>query len=141
MFCQECGTKFAEGTTTCSQCGPAANQVQNSGALQASPPNPPSPPSPPNPPNPPSQDNIGSFLSFDVMITPMIMKIIYIVGSVIIALAALVAMFTGGVPGFFGGLIGGAIMLIFFRVWCEILILFFKMRTEIQQIRNNTAQK
>ena len=126
MFCQECGTRFTEGATSCSQCGKAAGQNQNSGTSI--------------PPNQ-APDRMASFLSFDVMITPMIMKIIYIVGSVVIALAALVAMFTGGVAGFFGGLIGGAIMLVFFRVWCEILILFFKMRSDIQQIQKDTTQK
>ena len=128
MFCQECGTRFTEGATACSQCGKDVGQGQNSGTS--------------TPPNPdPGQDRMASFLSFDIMITPMIMKIIYIVGSVVIVLASLVAMFTGGIAGFFGGLIGGAIALVFFRVWCEILILFFKMRGDIQQIKDGTTQK
>ena len=125
MFCSECGAKM-EGASTCPQCGKSVNQSQNSGGPPA---------------NMQNQDKVASFLSFDVMITPAIMKIIYIVGSVAIALGALVAMFTGGIPGFFAGLIGGAIALVFFRVWCELLILFFKMHGDIKQIKNNTTQK
>ena len=135
MFCQECGTKLTEGAAACSQCGTAAGQSQNSsgpqpGAQSGSPQG-----------GTPNQDAMGSFLSFDLMITPSIMKIVYIVGSIVIALGALVAMFTGGVPGFFAGLIGGAIALVYFRVLCELMVLFFKMHEELKQIRTNTGQK
>jgi len=77
-----------------------------------------------------------------MMITPSIMKIIYIVGSVIIGLSTLFLMFAGGsVATFFLGLIAGAFMLVFFRVTCELLILYFKMNDNMAQVKKNTDPK
>ena len=75
------------------------------------------------------------------------MKIVYLVGTGLIILGTLITMFSGfalgaaaGMMGFFGGLIGGAIGLVFFRVFCESLILFFSVHKELTQINKNTKK-
>ncbi|MCL2580414.1 MAG: DUF4282 domain-containing protein [Oscillospiraceae bacterium] len=139
MFCTFCGGQIPNGAGDCPQCGrkfdpPAGSQEAETQKFDYTQPQ-------QSPPAHPGSMDFGSFLSFDVMITPMIMKIIYIIGSVVIVLAALVAMFTGGVAGVFAGLIGGALGLVYFRVICEVMILFFKMHKDIKQVRENTERK
>ena len=120
MFCPECKTSNLDGADTCVECGYGKQD---------------------HPPrNTGGDGGVGSFLNFDIMITPMIMKIVYIVGTIGIALAMLFVMFTGGVSGFFGGLIGGALALVYFRVICELLVLYFKIHGDVRKIRNNTTK-
>jgi len=136
MFCSACGAELPEGTATCPQCGKAvaAPENQNAGGSQ------PGSSQPLKPAGLSSQGKMESFLDFDLMITPVIMRIIYMVGSVLIALGSLFAMFSGGLLGFLLGLIGGVFALVYFRVICEILILFFKMHKDIVRIKNNTER-
>jgi len=75
------------------------------------------------------------------------MKIVYIVGSILIAIGTLFMMFSGfafgasaGMATFFTGLIGGAVGLVFFRVGCESLILFFSVHKELTEINKNTKK-
>jgi len=134
MFCSSCGAAIPEGAANCPQCGAPVGQQQTPEAPQnvnyAQPPG-----------NRANQFDFGSFLSFDIMITPMVMRIIYIVGSGLIALTALIVMFTMGIVGFFGGLIGGSIALIVYRITCETSILFFKMHQDIRSVNENTKRQ
>ena len=139
MFCSVCGAALPAEATACPQCGRTVDRPQ--GQNSDSPPPAAQPPAAQPPAAMPYQGGLGSFLNFDIMITPTIMKIIYIVGSVGIAISALAVMFTGGGMGFLIGLFGGAFGLVYFRVLCEILILFFKMHGDISQIKSNTEQK
>lgn len=91
--------------------------------------------------------NIKSFLNFDRMITPVIIKIIFYIGLVITAIFALVVFF-GGIGGgivnrdaamVFGGLLGGPLVLALgvlgIRVYCELLILFFQINETLTDIK------
>ncbi len=93
--------------------------------------------------------NWKDFFSFRTMITLQIIQIIYIVMAILITLAALVSIFSGG--GYYGfgpmamlggGPVGGLIMLVvgnvFLRVWCEIIIVFFRINKTLNNIENNT---
>jgi len=89
--------------------------------------------------------NFKDILSFKTMLTPKIMRIYFIV------IACVIALFT--VLGFFGTLIqggvmvlaalavliGGAFYLVIFRVFCEIMILFFAMHEELIAMRKALA--
>jgi len=77
-------------------------------------------------------------LFFDKMITPKIITIIYWVMLFVVVISGLVWMFAGQ-GGFFvrflGGIaaaVGGAIAV---RIWCELLIVLFKMNEALQDIR------
>lgn len=83
----------------------------------------------------------GAFVGFDKIVTPSIMKVFFIVGSVVIILRWLSDVISQifGLMGNFGlmsavGLIGGLFWalvwvvaaLFIFRIICEVIVLFFK---------------
>ena len=89
--------------------------------------------------------NFADFLSFRNMITPLIIQVIYFVGLAANALAAIILFFTGmfhGFGGFIAGTIGAILMLVvgslMIRVYCELLILAFKIYEELKAIRTGT---
>lgn len=75
---------------------------------------------------------------FDSMLTPKIITFVYwlmLFGTVVSGLGA---MFTEYGGGFFAGLgiiIGGAIGS---RIWCELLIVLFKIHENLQKIANKS---
>ena len=72
---------------------------------------------------------------FDNMLTPKIITVVYwllLLGVLISGLAAIFAG-RGGIFAGLGILIGGAIGA---RIWCELLIVLFKMNESLQAIRN-----
>lgn len=129
MFCTKCGAKFEEGSQTCAQCGAAVQQQDNKagGGITVSLP----------PVNLPDKGQFMRFLSFDALITPVIMKALYIIVSVIIIIGMLFSMFSGTVGMFFVGLFGGILALVFFRVVCEQMLLFFSINEKLREIRDN----
>jgi hypothetical protein len=90
--------------------------------------------------------NFGELFSFDKMITPVIIRVIYILGLIANAIAALVALIgsftTGSATGILVGLIAAAAILVLgslmIRVYCELLILAFKIYDELKAIRTGT---
>jgi hypothetical protein len=74
------------------------------------------------------------FLFFDRMITPKVITFLYWLLLVVIVLGGIVAMFT---QSFLGGLVGMVIGAFFARIWCELLIVLFKMNDALQAIRNS----
>ncbi|HXB06298.1 MAG TPA: DUF4282 domain-containing protein [Puia sp.] len=98
--------------------------------------------------------NWKDFLSFKTMITLQIIQIVYVVVAILITLAGLAAMFGGnsggygayGGPaslltggGFFGGLIVLVVGNIGWRMWCELIVVFFRMNKTLNNIE--TGQK
>ena len=138
MFCTKCGTKLEEGNTQCPQCGEAVGTQENNnasaGGVTLTLP----------PVKLPDKSQFRSFLSFDTMITPMIMKVLYVIGSIGIIIAMLIVMFGGfsrmTAGSFFGGLFGGILMLVFYRVLCEQMLLFFTINSKLGDIRDNTTK-
>ena len=69
-------------------------------------------------------------LFFDKMITPKIITIIYWVMLFVVVISGLVWMFAGQ-GGFFGrflaGLFGAVTGAVAVRIWCELLIVLFKI--------------
>lgn len=96
--------------------------------------------------------NFKDFLSFKTMITLQIIQIVYVVIAILITLSGLAAMFGGGrgdygggfgAPGpmalftgggFFGGLIILVVGNIGWRMWCELIIVFFRMNKTLNNI-------
>jgi NADH:ubiquinone oxidoreductase subunit 6 (subunit J) len=97
--------------------------------------------------------NWKDYFSFKTMITLQIIQIIYIVGAIFITIAALMMMFSrgdsgypGGPMAFFGGggFFSGLIFLVVgnvaLRVWCEIIIVFFRINKTLNNIETNTGR-
>ena len=98
--------------------------------------------------------NWKDFLSFKTMITLKVIQIMYVVIAVIITIAGLVTMFSGGsnrgdyggYGGFGslmpGGFFGGLLLIIFgnvvWRIWCELIIGFFRINKSLNNIDDKT---
>ena len=88
---------------------------------------------------------MANFLSFDKMITPTIIKIIFWIGVVMSALSGLSMIITGFNSSYGSGfaVLMGLLTLVLgpllVRVYCELLILFFKMYDSLKNIERQMA--
>ncbi|MGC9456262.1 MAG: DUF4282 domain-containing protein [Halothiobacillaceae bacterium] len=72
---------------------------------------------------------------FDSMLTPKIITFIYWLLLVMVLIAGLGAMFsTGGLGGFLSGLVGILIGTVLVRVWCELMIVIFKINDNLRRM-------
>ena len=107
----------------------------------------PPPQQPAAPPPPPAAEpgrtgfDLGAFLSFRYMITPPLVQVIYVLVAVIITIAGVVTMVSNA-PG--GGPLPGLLIIIFgnllWRVYMELVMLFFRINEGIQGIERNTRR-
>jgi len=87
------------------------------------------------------------FIKFRKMITPAIIQVLFWVGAVVSVLAGLVTMATsfgrygGGAVTFLGGLFMIVLGPVVVRIYCELLILFFRMNETLTEIKNGLAKK
>lgn len=94
-----------------------------------------------------SKEGFNDFLKFRKMITPAIITILFWLGAGISVLAGLIIMgtsfgrFGGGAATFFGGLLTLALGPIVVRIYCEILILFFRMNETLTEIKHGLEKK
>jgi len=90
--------------------------------------------------------NFGELLSFRKMITPTIIQVVFLLGLIVNALSALGVLISSFIAGtaiaILGGLITFVIILILgsilIRVYCELLILAFRIYDELKAIRTGT---
>ncbi len=86
--------------------------------------------------------NLRDVFFFDAMITPKIITIVYWLLLVVVVLAGLGSLlYTGFQYMTFGSFmrsvaitVGGAVAV---RIWCELLIVFFKINENVQKIANS----
>lgn len=75
---------------------------------------------------------------FDSMLTPKIITFVYwlmLVGSLISGLGTIFTQYGGGLFAGLGIIIGGFIAS---RIWCELLIVLFKIHENLQKIANKS---
>jgi hypothetical protein len=130
MFCTNCGATVPAGAANCPGCG----KGMGAPAPQGNAPQPYAPAPAPYQQGEPGW--FGRFLNFEIMITPSIIKWLFIIGAVVIILGCLIVMFRGGGAGFIGGLIAAPIILVYFRVLCELMIVFFAIHKETVTIKS-----
>jgi len=82
-------------------------------------------------------DKMKDFLFFRKMITPVIIQILFWAGVAFTVIGGIVAMFT---TGFLYGLAMVVLGPIGVRIWCELLIVLFKVNDTLTDIRNNTKK-
>jgi len=75
---------------------------------------------------------MSDFLSFRKMITTLIIQVIFWLGVVAIVLAGLVALADGRAGGLLLIIFGP----LFWRIYCEILIVIFRMNETLTEIKN-----
>lgn len=78
---------------------------------------------------------MNELLNFDSMVTPKFISVFYWLLLVFVLLSGLGVMFTGSV---LAGLLGIVIGAIGVRVWCELLIVMFKIHENIKKIAERT---
>jgi thiamine transporter ThiT len=80
------------------------------------------------------------FMSFDKMLTPSIIKIIYWIGVVVVVLMGLTtllgALRFGSLYGFLMGLLWLVLGPILVRVYCELMIVLFNIYGALRDIRD-----
>lgn len=79
------------------------------------------------------------FLSFDNFITPRIIRVVFVIGLVLIVLGTLIEIIVGvAYSGFLRGFIVPIVLMFVFavlwRVYCEIVLVFFDMRDRLAEI-------
>ncbi len=85
---------------------------------------------------------MGDFFSFRRMITPVIIQVVFWLGLIVIVGYALAILIAGEeawvrVLGVVYLILGPVL----WRVWCEIMILLFRISETLTDIRNNTKAK
>ena len=82
---------------------------------------------------------MSDFLSFDTFITPRIIRVVFALGLLLIALATLVrvlfgiwslSIFTGVILP----LIAMCVVALLWRIYCELILVFFDMRDKLKEI-------
>lgn len=95
-----------------------------------------------------SNNILSNLFSFDKMISEQIIKLVYYVGLLLIALgfiASLIGAFQAGFVGFLPALlmaiIGAALSILLWRVFCECIIILFRMYARLGDINKTLGGK
>ncbi len=78
---------------------------------------------------------MGDFLAFRKMITPLIIQVLFWIGVAVCIIVGLV----GLAGGQFGGIVVILLGPVMVRIYCELLIVVFKIHQSLEQIRKNTS--
>ena len=93
----------------------------------------------------PSSGEYKGFWSFGLMITPVLINVIYIVGMVFITLSGVLSMFMIGSQSVAIGVIAGLISIVMgnvlWRVWCELMIVIFRIFGTLKEIEGHVRPK
>jgi hypothetical protein len=82
---------------------------------------------------------MSDFLSFDTFITPKLIRIVFALGLLLIALATLIRVLWGLwelslITGVILPLIGACIVGLLWRIYCELILVFFDMRDKLADL-------
>jgi len=83
-------------------------------------------------------DQMKDFLTFKKMITPIIIQILFWLGVAATVISGFVSLFGGEILMGLAAIILGPIVV---RLWCEILIVMFKINDTLTDIKNNTTKQ
>ena len=90
---------------------------------------------------------MNDFLAFRKMITPLIIQIIFWIGVAICVLSGLITVISGVASDFGGGaqVLRGLLIIILgplgVRIYCELLIIVFRIHDRLVDIKDNTGSK
>ena len=87
---------------------------------------------------------MSDFLSFDRFITPSIIRVVFVLGLLLIALGTLLRILLGiWTFHIFGGvilpLIGMCALALLWRIYCELILVFFDMRDKLTTIATRSG--
>ena len=90
---------------------------------------------------------MNDFLAFRKMITPAVIQVIFWIGVAVCVLGGLVAIIQGAGGRYGGGeqVLSGVLMIILgpiaVRIYCELLIIMFRIHDRLVEIQDNTSSK
>ena len=135
MFCSSCGEKLKEGEEICEKC--SSNNSSNLEPVNVEPLIETTTSTASSQKKSLSSFDFKSFLDFRTMITPSIIKFVYISSAILIALLTLFYLIfsiaEAGLAGFLLTILFGIIGQVLLRVYCELLILFFSIHKELKK--------
>jgi len=82
---------------------------------------------------------MSEFLSFDTFIAPRIIRIVFVLGLLLLAIGTLIRVVIGiWQLSIFSGiilpLIGACVVALLWRIYCELILVFFDMRDKLADI-------
>ena len=82
---------------------------------------------------------MADFLSFDTYITPKIIRIVFVLGLLLLAIATLIRVLWGIwelslITGVILPLLGAGIVGLLWRIYCELILVFFDMRDKLADL-------
>ena len=84
----------------------------------------------------PKELSLQSLLSFEHMLTPIFIRVLYVLGILACIFFGVGAIFRGGgLVGFVGGLFAMIVGVFFVRIGCEALIVAFQINETLSDIR------
>lgn len=154
ISCQHCGASVSEESLFCDNCGrPLPPRAATGGQASQGPTSPPTWPgarggqAASRPVYHEYSGGVRDFLSFRKMITPIIIQIIFWVGVGFCLLGGLIMIVMGATTRFGGGVQVLSGLLLFFlgpiavRIYCELLIVFFRMNETLTDLRHLMERK
>lgn len=88
---------------------------------------------------------VSKFLNFDKMITPLIIKVLFWIGAGLTVILGFIQIIQGMNTSFGGGgiVFSGLLTILlgplFVRIYCELLIIFFKVNETLSDIKETLA--
>ena len=82
---------------------------------------------------------MSDFLSFDTFITPKIIRIVFVLGLLLVAIGTLIRVLWGiWELSIFSGvilpLVGACVVALLWRIYCELILVFFDMRDKLADL-------
>ena len=82
---------------------------------------------------------MSDFLSFDTFITPKIIRSVFVLGLLLVAIGTLIRVLWGiWELSIFSGvilpLVGACVVALLWRIYCELILVFFDMRDKLAEI-------
>jgi hypothetical protein len=130
MYCTKCRAGLPEGAKFCGSCGaPAGGEGAKSQPLFGV--------------GPTQSDKLTGrdFVTFQRMITPAIIQVLFWIGVVGSIVGGITTIATGGGAGVAGGIVMLILGPIWVRVLCEVLIVVFRINENLTDIKHNTERK
>lgn len=138
MICQNCGKEIPDGSKFCPYCGANQSEVllkkQSAGLGDEN--------------RYYREESSGGYFSFRTMVTPIIVKWVYVIGMIAITIWGIIVMFGGG-GGYYGSPRGGFFFIglsiivlgnLIWRVICEEIILIFSIHEVLASIERKTKR-
>jgi len=82
---------------------------------------------------------MNEYLTFRKMITPMVIQVVFWLGAIGFIIGGIGTMFAGQAGGFLKGLVVLVLGTLMWRIWCELVIVFFSMNDSLREIRDKTG--